>query len=103
MPLDILLRRDLGLALQQDAKGLQHERLGQDGGAGRAVERAALGCASHEEALPLTPMTAQPLFFTALTVAFISAVSPLLEMKMTTSPGTSWPQEPCTASVPCRK
>ena len=43
MPLDILLRRDLGLALQQDAKGLQHERLGQDGGAGRAVERAALG------------------------------------------------------------
>ena len=43
MPLDILLRRDLGLALQQDAQGLQHEGLGQDGGAGRAVERAALG------------------------------------------------------------
>ena len=47
MPLDILLRRDLGLALQQDAKGLQHERLGQDGGAGRAVERAALGVRSY--------------------------------------------------------
>ena len=104
MPLDILLRRDLGLALQQDAQGLQHERLGQDGGAGRAVERAALGVRMGQQmALPLTPMTAQPLFFTALTVAFISAVSPLLEMKMTTSPGTSWPQEPCTASVPCRK
>ena len=43
MPLDILLRRDLGLALQQDAQGLQHESLGQNGGAGRAVERAALG------------------------------------------------------------
>ena len=39
----------------------------------------------------------------ACTVAFISAVSPLLEMQITTSPGTSWPQEPCTASVPWRK
>ena len=59
--------------------------------------------ASHEAALPLMPMTLQPLLRTAVTVAFISAVSPLLEMKITISPGTSWPHEPCTASVPCRK
>ena len=64
---------------------------------------AALCLASHESGLPETPITSQPLFLIAVTVVFISAVSPLLEMQMTTSPGTSCPQEPCTASVPCRK
>ena len=64
---------------------------------------AALCLASHESGLPETPITSQPLFLIAVTVVFISAVSPLLEMQTTTSPGTSCPQEPCTASVPCRK
>ena len=58
--------------------------------------------ASQLSGLPDTPMTLQPLFFTARTVAFSSPVSPELEMAMTTSPATSWPQEPWTASVPWR-
>ena len=59
--------------------------------------------ACQDPAFPVTAITLQPLLRMARAVAFISVVSPLLEMQITTSPGTSCPQEPCTASVPCRK
>ena len=74
VPAHILLGCQPTLGLKDYAEPLQRQHLRQHGVAGGPVQGAAL-----------------------------SAVSPLLEMQITTSPGASWPQEPCTASVPWRK
>ena len=50
--------------------------------------------------MPVTAIIFASLFFRAVTVAFSSAVSPLLEIAITISPGLTCPEEPCTASVP---
>ena len=67
-----------------------------------AKRKASVCLASQLFGLPETPMTLQPLFGTASPGAYSSAVSPELEMAMTTSPAASCPQEPWTASVPWR-
>ena len=68
-----------------------------------AFKNASPAFARNESGLPVTEITLQPFFFIALIVALSSTVSPLLDIAITTSPGTSCPALPWTHSVPWRK
>ena len=57
--------------------------------------------ANHDRVFPLTAMIFAPLLFSVSTVAFNSLVSPLLDIAITTSPASTCPLLPCTASVAC--
>ena len=66
-----------------------------------ALRHTSLLCAKLECSFPVQLMMRAPFFKSVSTVAFNSEVSPLLLIAITTSPVSTCPLDPCTASVPC--